>query len=81
MVDRRTPVTGRVVSALRGAYGSAVLETEIPINVRLAEAPARSRTIFHYESWSKGAHAYERLGEELLRRARERGLLAGNPAG
>jgi chromosome partitioning protein len=76
MVDRRTAVTGRVTSALRGAYGPGVLETEIPINVRLAEAPARSRTIFHFESWSKGAHAYARLGEELLLRARERGFLA-----
>lgn len=76
MVDRRTAVTGRMVSSLREAYGAQVLEAEIPINVRLAEAPARSRTIFHYESWSKGAHAYDRLGEELLLRARDRGLLA-----
>jgi chromosome partitioning protein len=76
MVDRRTAVTARVTSALREAYGASVLETEIPVNVRLAEAPARSRTIFHYESWSKGAHAYGRLAEELLRRGRDRGLLA-----
>jgi chromosome partitioning protein len=80
MVDRRTAVTERVLSDLRGVYGTSVLQAEIPINVRLAEAPERSRTIFHYESWSKGAHAYGRLGEELLRRARDRGLLAQGAA-
>jgi chromosome partitioning protein len=80
MVDRRTAVTGSVVSSLRGTYGESVLPAEIPINVRLAEAPARSRTIFHYESWSKGAHAYARLGQELLLRARDRGLLAEKAA-
>ncbi len=75
MADRRTAVTGKVVEGLRGTYGASVCQTEIPINVRLAEAPAHSRTIFHYEGWSKGAHAYGRLGEEILVRARDAGLL------
>ena len=79
MVDRRTAVTSRVVETLRETYGEKVLATEIPINVRVAEAPAHKRTIFHYESWSKGAQAYARLGDELLLRARGKGLLGPNP--
>lgn len=73
MVDHRTRVTEEVVKAIRGAYGHEVLKTEIPINVRLAEAPAHGLTIFDYESWSPGAQAYRRLGGEILRRSRNNG--------
>jgi chromosome partitioning protein len=75
MVDHRTNVTDEVVQALRKRYGQQVLRTEIPINVRLAQAPALGRTIFGFESWSTGAYAYGKLGGELLRRARKAGLL------
>ncbi len=75
MVDHRTSVTEEVVQAIRKSYGQRVLRTEIPVNVRLAQAPALGRTIFGYESWSTGAYAYGRLGGEVLRRARKAGLL------
>lgn len=75
MVDHRTNVTSEVVAAVRKAYGTKVFRTEIPINVRLAEAPATGRSIFDFESWSTGALAYGMLGGEVLRRARREGLL------
>lgn len=75
MVDHRTMVTDEVVQALRKRYGQQVLRTEIPVNVRLAQAPAEGRTIFGFESWSTGAFAYGKLGGEVLRRARKAGLL------
>jgi chromosome partitioning protein len=75
MVDHRTNVTADVVAAVRKAHGTKVFRTEIPINVRLAEAPAAGRSIFDYESWSTGALAYGLLGGEVLRRARREGLL------
>lgn len=75
MVDHRTLVTDEVVEKLRKSYGQQVFRTEIPINVRLAEAPAHGRTILDYESWSTGAGAYGRLGGEVLRRARRAELL------
>lgn len=75
MVDHRTMVTDEVVQALRKRYGQQVLRTEIPVNVRLAQAPAEGRTIFGFESWSTGAYAYGKLGGEVLRRARKAGLL------
>jgi chromosome partitioning protein len=52
-----------------------VFRTEIPINVRLAEAPVQGRPIFDTESWSTGAAAYGLLGGEVLRRARKAGLV------
>ena len=75
MVDHRTRVTSEVVDAIRKAYGRQVLRTEIPINVRLAEAPGLGMTIFDYEGWSSGAQAYRLLGGEVLKRARKADLL------
>jgi chromosome partitioning protein len=75
MVDHRTQVTDDVVAILRKAHGSAVFRTEIPINVRLAEAPGEGRPIFDFASWSTGATSYGRLGAEVIRRARKAGLL------
>jgi chromosome partitioning protein len=75
MVDHRTRVTDDVVASLRHAYGKKVFRTEIPVNVRLAEAPGKGRPIFDYESWSSGAAAYGKLGAEVLRRARKAELL------
>ena len=51
------------------------LGTEIPINVRLAEAPGYGMTVFEYEGWSTGAQAYRQLGGEVLQRAREMKLI------
>jgi chromosome partitioning protein len=75
MVDHRTQVTDEVVQAIRRRHGQQVLRTEIPVNIRLAQAPGEGRTIFGFESWSTGAYAYGRLGGEVLRRARKAGLL------
>jgi len=75
LVDHRTAVTDDVVAAVRKEYGSKVFRTEIPINVRLAEAPGQGRPIFDTESWSTGAAAYGHLGGEALRRARKAGML------
>ncbi len=74
VVDHRVRLTEEVCSEVRRRYGRAVFRTEIPINVRLAEAAESGRGIFGYQSWSKGAAAYSRLGAEMLRRARRLGL-------
>lgn len=74
MVDHRTKLTEEVCAAIRRRYGRAVFRTEIPINVRLAEAPESGKGIFGFQSWSRGALAYSRLGAEMLRRARRLGL-------
>ncbi|HSS75398.1 MAG TPA: ParA family protein [Thermoanaerobaculia bacterium] len=75
MVDHRTQLTDQVVADIRKKYGTKVFRTEIPINVRLAEAPAEGRPIFDFASWSTGAAAYGLLGGETLRRARKAELV------
>jgi chromosome partitioning protein len=64
-------VTDDMVAAIRKEHGQKVFRTEIPVNIRLAEAPGRGLPIFNYESWSTGAAAYAKLGAEVLRRARK----------
>jgi chromosome partitioning protein len=75
MVDHRTRVTEEIISAVRHGYGRDVFRTEIPINVRLAEAPGYGLNIFSYQGWSTGAQAYSRLGGEVIRRLRKSGAI------
>ncbi len=75
MVDHRTRVTDEIVRKLRRRYGRQVFRTEIPINVRLAEAPRYGRTIFQFEGWSPGGRAYSQLGAEVIQRGRKNGLV------
>jgi len=75
MIDHRTRITEEVCRLARRRHGGRVFRTEIPINVRLAQAPEYGRTIFDFESWAPGALAYSRLGAEILRRARRRELI------
>ncbi len=75
MVDHRTAVTEEMVAKIRKEFGRRVFRTEIPINVRLAEAPGYGMTIFEFERWSTGGRAYSLLGAEVLRRARGAGLV------
>jgi chromosome partitioning protein len=71
LYDERLSLAQQVVSEVHAFFGDSVFETVIPRNVRLAEAPSFGRTIFEYDIRSRGAQAYLRLAEELLRR-RER---------
>ncbi len=75
MVDKRTNLTEAMVRQIRRAYGRRVFRCEIPINIRLAEAPAYGMSIFQYERWSTGAHAYQQLGAEVIRRTLQAGLV------
>ncbi len=77
MVDRRTRSALAHVTELRLRYGLHVLDAEIPINVRLAEAPASGLSIFDFDPRASGAHAYRLAAVELAERA---GVSAPAPA-
>ncbi len=72
LFDERVSLSHQVVSEVRRFFGTAVFETIIPRNVRVAEAPSFGRTILEYDIRSRGAQAYLRLADEMLRRRRER---------
>jgi chromosome partitioning protein len=66
MYDERTNLSGAVAQDLRDFYGSQVLETVIPRNVRLAEAPSYGKPIILYDIRSRGAESYIQLAKEIL---------------
>jgi chromosome partitioning protein len=66
MYDDRTNLSSAVAADLRDFYGSQVLETVIPRNVRLAEAPSYGKPIILYDIRSRGAESYLQLAKEIL---------------
>jgi chromosome partitioning protein len=66
MYDERTNLSGAVAKDLQDFYGSQVLRTIIPRNVRLAEAPSYGKPIILYDIRSRGAESYIQLAKEIL---------------
>jgi chromosome partitioning protein len=66
MFDERTNLSGAVARDLRDFYGSQVLQTVIPRNIRLAEAPSFGKPIILYDIRSRGAESYMQLAKEIL---------------
>lgn len=66
MYDERINLSAAVAKDLRDFYGRQVLETVIPRNVRLAEAPSYGKPIIFYDERSRGAEAYRNLAREVL---------------
>lgn len=75
MMDQRVNMTGEMAKRIRRKHSGKVFRSTIPVNVTLAEATRHGMTIFEYERWSPGAHAYSKLGAEVLRRSRDLGML------
>lgn len=67
MYDERTNLSAAVAKDLRDFYGSQVLKTVIPRNVRLAEAPSFGKPILLYDPRSRGADAYVELAREIVK--------------
>ena len=55
---------------MRRYFPNRMFTTLVPRSVRLAEAPSHGRSIFEYDSGSRGAVAYRELGEEVAGRLR-----------
>lgn len=71
MVDARYPSARRNVAELRAQYGGLVLQSEIPFNIELAEAPASGKPIFEYAARSGATRSYWALSKELAHRIRQ----------
>ena len=49
LVDRRTRLADQVCQDIRSYFGTSVFETEIPRNIRLAEAPSHGKPALLYD--------------------------------
>lgn len=72
MFDRRTQLTRQVKEEVENYFGDKVFKTQIPRNVRLAEAPSHGLAIADYDPNSKGGRAYESLAKEVINRTKNR---------
>jgi chromosome partitioning protein len=66
MFDERTNLSSQVRDDLIHHFAGRVLQTIIPRNVRLAEAPSFGKPALLYDIRSKGAESYIRLAKEIL---------------
>ncbi len=66
MFDERTNLSAQVRADLRKFFPNQLLNTVIPRNVRLAEAPSFGKPIMLYDIRSKGADSYITLAKEIL---------------
>jgi chromosome partitioning protein len=66
--DARTTLAWDVLEAVRRAHPHHLLETVIPRNVRISEAPSHGKSVLEYDPTCRGAMAYRALAKELLER-------------
>jgi chromosome partitioning protein len=68
MHDPRVRLTQQVAEEVRRYFGDQALETVIPRNVRLSEAPSHGVPVNVYDPRSRGSEAYRSLARELVER-------------
>ncbi|MGH9914190.1 MAG: ParA family protein, partial [Pyrinomonadaceae bacterium] len=66
MYDERTNLSLAVAKDLRDFYGKQVMQTVIPRNVRLAEAPSYGQPVIIYDPKSRGTESYLLLAQEVI---------------
>src|SRR5215471_19263411 len=66
--DARTTLAWDVLAAVRRSHPHHVLETLIPRNVRISEAPSHGKSVLEFDPTCRGAVAYRALAKELLER-------------
>ena len=66
MFDDRTILAQQVAGELKHHFGPRLCATNIPRNIRLAEAPSHGKPVLLYDPRSRGAESYIRLAKELM---------------
>jgi chromosome partitioning protein len=69
MYDRRTRLADDVAAEVREHFGDAVLDSVIPRNVKVAEAPGYGQSVLDYDPGSQGAQSYFEASREIALRA------------
>ncbi|TGU74557.1 ParA family protein [Geomonas terrae] len=68
MFDARNNLSRQVGEEIRTHFPSETMQTVIPRNVRLSEAPSHGKPICLYDITSKGATSYMDLAKEIIAR-------------
>lgn len=67
MYDGRNALSQAVFDELYQFFPNKIFRSIIPRNVKLAEAPSHGRSIKDYDKKSRGAMAYEKLANEIIK--------------
>ena len=68
MFDSRTNLAVQVAEEVREHFPNELLQTAIPRNVRISEAPSYQQTVLTYDPSSVGAAAYREAAAEIAKR-------------
>jgi chromosome partitioning protein len=79
MYDERTNLAQQVTQELKNFFAEKLLQTTIPRNVRLAEAPSYGKPALLYDVRSRGAESYIRLAKEVMERHQKQSTMAAPP--
>ncbi len=71
MFDSRTSLSSEIANEVKKHFKNNLLNTVIPRNVRLSEAPSYGKPIIFYDNKSKGAHAYLDLAKDIISNAKK----------
>lgn len=74
MFDGRTLLAGQVRDQVKKYFKEFLVETIIPRNIRLSEAPSHGKPVVLYAGRSRGADAYIELAKEIISRSRSENL-------
>ena len=70
MFDSRTLLTSQVKDQVTKYFKEYLIETVIPRNIRLSEAPSHGKPVVLYASRSRGADSYIELAKEIITRSK-----------
>lgn len=68
LVDQRAKVSKEIASMIRTQFPGSVFDSEIRMNIKLAEAPSFGKTIFQHDWNCSGAESYQALAKEIVQR-------------
>jgi chromosome partitioning protein len=80
MFDGRMNLATQVRAEVTKFFGDSVLETTIPRNVRLSEAPSHGKPVLLYDLRCPGTKSYLAVADEFLDRTLIVGATKGQPA-
>lgn len=76
MYDERTNLAQQVTQELKKFFEDKLLNTVIPRNIRLAEAPSYGKPALLYDVRSRGAESYIKLAKEIMDRHQQKAATA-----
>lgn len=79
MFDGRMNLANQVRAEVAKHFGDKVLETTVPRNVRLSEAPSHGKPVMLYDLRCPGSKSYLAVADEFIERTQVHEALKGQP--